>query len=116
MEVPMKYALLIYGSGAAGEGSTELSRELDPRIAAVLERPSVVDWARLLSAASATTVRRQEGRRLLTDGPFVDSKEYLGGLVIVDAADLDGALAIAEELQELRPEVAIEVRPVLETA
>jgi hypothetical protein len=112
----MKYALLIYGSRSAGESNPEPERELDPRIAAVLERPSVVDWARLHGVASATTVRRQEGRRLMTDGPFVDSKEYLGGLVIVDASDLDGALAIAEELQELRPQVVVEVRPVLETA
>lgn len=112
----MKYALLIYGSRAAGEDSPEPERELDPRIAAVLAQPGVVDWARLLGVGSATTVRRNEGGRLLTDGPFIDSKEYLGGLVIVDAADLDGALAIAEDLLEQRPEVAIEVRPVLETA
>jgi hypothetical protein len=110
----MKYALLIYGPRAVGEGSAERTRELDPRIAAVLEKPSVASWARLQGVESATTARRQGGRRLLTDGPFLDSKEYLGGLVIVDADNLDGALAIAEELQELRPEVAIEVRPVLE--
>ena len=108
----MRYALLIYGARAAGEPE----RELDPKIAAVLEQPSVVDWSRLHGAASATTVRRREGKRLLTDGPFVDSKEYLGGLVFVDAADLDGALAIAEELQEVRPHVVIEVRPVLQTS
>jgi hypothetical protein len=51
---------------------------------------------------------------LLTDGPFVDSKEFLGGLVLVEADNLDGALAVAAELAELRPGrvVAIEVRPV----
>ena len=107
----MQYALLIYGTG-----STEAAGELDPAIAAVLERPSVVDWARLRGLESATTLRRSEGRTLMTDGPFLDSKEFLGGLVIVDAADLDGALAVAQELQELRPNIAIEVRPVLETA
>ncbi len=107
----MKYALLIYGSRTG-----EPEREIDPRIAAVLEQPSVVDWARLQSASSATTVRREQGKRLLTDGPFVDTKELLGGLVIIDAADIDGALAIAEDLQDLRPNVAIEVRPILQTA
>jgi hypothetical protein len=111
MEVSMRYALLIYGSRAG-----EPERELDPGIAAVLEQPSVVDWTRLHGAASATTVRRDGGGRLLTDGPFVDSKEYLGGLVIVDAEHIDGALTIAEELQEQRAHVVIEVRPVLETA
>jgi hypothetical protein len=107
----MKYALLIYGSPASGEPE----RDLDPEIAAVLAQPSVADWIRLQGAGSATTVRRGEAGRLLTDGPFVDSKEYLGGLVVVDAADLDGALAVAEELLGTRPNVVIEVRPVLET-
>lgn len=104
----MRYALLIYGARAEPES------ELDPKIAAVLEHPSVVEWTRLQGLASATTVRRQEGKRLLTDGPFIDSKEYLGGLVTVDAPDLDGALAIVEDLQDVRPNVVIEVRPVLE--
>jgi len=112
----MNYALMIYGSQSAAEAASERTRELDPRIAAVLERPGVTGWSRLQGVESATTVRRQEGRTILTDGPFLDSKEYLGGLVIVDTEDLDGALAIAAELQELRPEVAIEVRPVLEAS
>ena len=106
----MKYALLIYG-----QGSPERAGELDPKIAAVLEHPSVVDWARLQSLESATTVRSRDGKTLMTDGPFLDTKEFLGGLVVVDAPDLDGALAIAQELQEQRPNVVIEVRPILET-
>ncbi len=112
----MKYALLIYGPRAGDGDSAEATRPLDPGIAAVLERPSVVDWARLRGVEAATTVRLSEGKRLLTDGPFVDSKEFLGGLVIVEGADLDEALAVAEELQELRPQIVIEVRPVFETA
>jgi hypothetical protein len=52
---------------------------------------------------------------LLTDGPFIDSKEYLAGLFLIEADNLDGAIAIAEELlQETRPGVAIEVRPLLD--
>ncbi len=108
----MKYALLIYGSQDAGEPRGEI----DPAIAAVLDAPSVIDWARLQGVGSATTVRRLQARQLLLDGPFVDSKEYLAGLVIVESSDLDGALGIAKELQELRPEVAVEVRPMLESA
>ena len=51
---------------------------------------------------------------LLTDGPFIDSKEYLAGLILIEADNLDGALAIAGELlQETRPGTALEVRPVL---
>jgi hypothetical protein len=51
---------------------------------------------------------------LLTDGPFVDSKEFLAGLVMIEADDLDGALAVAAELQETREGGAIEVRPLRE--
>jgi hypothetical protein len=52
---------------------------------------------------------------LLTDGPFIDSKEYLAGLFLVEADNLDGALAIAGDLlAQTRPGTAIEVRPVLD--
>ena len=63
---------------------------------------------------TATTIRRSSASRLISDGPFVDSKEFLGGLIVVEADNLDGALALAAELQELDLTVAIEVRPVLE--
>ncbi|HEX4671438.1 MAG TPA: YciI family protein, partial [Solirubrobacteraceae bacterium] len=68
----------------------------------------------LRDADSATTVRHQRGTTLLTDGPFVDSKDFLGGFIIVEADNLDGALAVADELQELQRAGAIEVRPVRE--
>jgi len=74
----------------------------------------VAGWLRLQDTESATTVRREQGGSLLIDGPFVDSKDFLGGFVEVEAENLDGALALAEELQELRPWGAIEVRPVRE--
>ncbi|MBV8940760.1 MAG: hypothetical protein JO240_03405, partial [Solirubrobacterales bacterium] len=54
------------------------------------------------------------GRTLLSDGPFVDSKDFLGGFIVVEAENLDGALAVAGELQELRAAGAIEIRPVRE--
>jgi hypothetical protein len=70
---------------------------------------------RLQPAESATTLSSPEGTTLLTDGPFVDSKEYLGGLFIIEATNLDEALAFAGELQDLmRPGGAIEVRPIVE--
>jgi hypothetical protein len=84
-------------------------------VAAVVARPSVTGWLRLQRIETATTMHSERGRTLLTDGPFVDSKDFLGGLVIVEADDLDGALAVADELQELRGGTgAIEVRPVNE--
>jgi hypothetical protein len=69
---------------------------------------------RLRTVESATTVRHEAGETLLIDGPFVDSKEFLGGLIVVEADNLDGAPAIAAELQELDLAAAIEVRPVLD--
>jgi hypothetical protein len=109
----MKYALLNYSKGeASGERG---ARDLHPAIAAVLDRPNVSGWVRLQPAESATTVTLEARTTLLTDGPFVDSKEYLGGLIVVEAANLDEALAAAGEFQALRPGGAIEVRPILES-
>ena len=71
-------------------------------------------WLRLHDVESATTMRYERGRTLLTDGPFIDSKDYLGGLIVIEAENLDGALAVAGELQQLRGSGAIEVRPVRE--
>jgi hypothetical protein len=88
---------------------------MHPAIAAVLERPDVTGWLRLQPAESATTVTLQARNTLLIDGPFVESKEFLGGVIFVEADNLDGALAVAAELQDLDLTAAIEVRPVLES-
>lgn len=111
----MRYALLAYSNTDVREQRTEEERRrIDAGIAEVLERPNVTGWLRLHDAGSATTVHHQEGRTLLTDGPFLDSKDYLGGFILVEAENLDGALAVAGELAELSTARAIEVRPVLE--
>jgi hypothetical protein len=87
---------------------------MHPGIATVLDRPNVTGWLRMQPAESATTVTLQARNTLLTDGPFVDSKEFLGGLILIEADNLDGALAVATELQLLDVTAAIEVRPVFE--
>jgi hypothetical protein len=108
----MQYALLAY---APAEDTDRATRPIPGTLAALLDRPDVTGWARLHAEESATTLRNDEGRMLLTDGPFIDSKEYLAGLILIEADNLDGALAIAEELlQETRPGAAIEVRPILD--
>ena len=104
----MQYALLAYGGERADAGP------IDGAIADVLARPDVTGWARLHANGSATTVRTGEGGTLLTDGPFIESKEFLAGVIVVEADNLDGALAIAQELQGPRTGGAIEVRPILE--
>jgi hypothetical protein len=111
----LRYALLAYSNIEVRDQTTdEDRRRINAGIAEVLGRPSVTGYLRLQDAESATTVRYERGRTLLTDGPFVDSKDFLGGFIIVEAENLDGALAVADELQELRAAGAIEVRPVRE--
>jgi hypothetical protein len=111
----MQYALLVYSTiedrEAAGE---EERRAINARIQQVLDRPEITGWVRLRDPETATTVRAGRSAPLLSDGPFVDTKEFLGGLIVVEAADLDGALAVAAELQDIRGAGAIEVRPARE--
>jgi hypothetical protein len=111
----LRYALLAYSNiEARDQRPEEERRRINAGIAEVLARPNVTGWLRLQNVESATTVRHERGRTLLTDGPFVDSKDFLGGFIVVEAENLDGALAVAGELQELTTAGAIEVRPVLE--
>jgi hypothetical protein len=111
----VRYALLAYRNIEVRDGRTEeAQRRIDAGVAEVLARPNVTGWLRLQDFESATTVRQEHGRTLLTDGPFVDSKDYLGGFIVVEAENLDGALSVARELQELTNASAIEVRPVRE--
>jgi hypothetical protein len=111
----LRYALLAYSNIDARDRTPDGERRrINAGIAEVLERPNVTGWLRLQTVDSATTVRYEQGRTLLTDGPFVDSKDFLGGFIVVEAENLDGALAVAAELQELSTGAAIEVRPVLE--
>lgn len=104
----MQYALLIYRPADLPD---DPDAGIPPGVAAVLERPDVTGWIRLHATGSATTVGRAEGSALITDGPFIDSKEYLAGIIVIEAADLDRALAAAEELEQLRPAITVEVRP-----
>jgi hypothetical protein len=94
----MQYALLAY---APPEDTDRATRPISGTFAARLDRPNATGWARLHADESATTLRNDEGRMLLTDGPFIDSKEYLAGLILIEADNLDRALAIAEELLQL---------------
>ncbi|WP_433441117.1 YciI family protein [Nonomuraea sp. CA-141351] len=108
----MQYALLAY---TPAEDTDRATRPIPSTLAPLLDRPNVTGWARLHAEESATTLRNDEERILLTDGPFIDSKEYLAGLFLIEADNLDGALATAKELlQETRPGTAIEVRPILD--
>lgn len=63
--------------------------------------------------ATATSVRVREGKRLVTDGPFAETREQLGGYYVIDAKDLDEAIAIAERVPPVKYGT-IEIRPLME--
>jgi hypothetical protein len=67
---------------------------------------------KLRPTATSTTLRQKDGRLVSTDGPFAETKEQLGGVHLIEAKDLDEALAIAARIPTLRAGGAVEVRPV----
>jgi hypothetical protein len=81
-------------------------------IAALAESGVLVSAAGLQPPASATTVRRRDGKRTVHDGPFADSKEHLGGYFLIEVPTLDDALAWAERCPSAEY-ASVEVRPVL---
>ncbi|MGH9869571.1 MAG: YciI family protein [Candidatus Polarisedimenticolia bacterium] len=72
-----------------------------------------VDAAPLQPTTTATSVRVREGRRLVTDGPFAETREQLGGYFLIEAGDLDEAIAVAARIPGARWGT-VEVRPVRE--
>ena len=70
----------------------------------------VVGGEQLKGPETVTTVRTSDGKRIVTDGPFIESKEVVGGFAVVEVADLDEALAMAKEW----PAGPVEVWPVME--
>ena len=113
----MKYLLQIY-SDRALETYQRLPAEEQEAITAeyfaIRDSPAVLGGERLQPVETATTVRVQNGETLLTDGPFVDAKEHLGGYYLVEADDLDAALELAARIPAARMGGAIEVRPLVE--
>lgn len=111
----MKYMLLIYTAEniwTEGERekcfveSTQLTHELHAKGHFLGASP-------LHPVATATSVRVREGKRLVTDGPFAETHEQLGGFFLVEARDLDEAIAIAARIPGAR-KGTVEVRPVIE--
>lgn len=111
----MRYMLLVYGAETeldAGERadcyheSAALARDL-------AERGIYRDAAPLHLIATATSVRVRDGKRAVTDGPFAETHEQLGGYYIVDTPTLDDAIAVAERIPGARWGT-IEIRPIME--
>jgi len=113
----MKYLLQIYpdmGLEEFAQLSADEQEAIVDEYLAVHASPGVVGGAQLQPVDTATTVRVQSGEMLLTDGPFMDAKEHVGGFLLVEADDLDGALDIAARIPAARMGGAVEVRPVVE--
>ena len=111
----MKYALLIYSNDTEWDSlSDDEKNAIYGEYAAVSESPGIVGGQELQGADTATTVRVQNGQALTTDGPFAETKEALGGFFLLDAADIDDAIAMAARIPAARRGGAVEVRPVVE--
>lgn len=110
----MQYMLLIYEDEAsyADEGKARPMMEKHMDFAGSLGA-TLKGGAGLKNTDTATTVRTAGGAKTLHDGPFAETKEQLGGIYIVDVADLDAAIALAKQVP-LRKDGAIEVRPLLD--
>src|SRR6267378_8536559 len=111
----MKYMLLIYGDE---NGLTETERKdcyaESTQLAHDLHTNGQFVAANPLSpTAMATSVRVRDGRRLVTDGPFAETREQLDGFYIIDAKDLDEAIGVAARIPPAR-KGTIEIRPVME--
>jgi hypothetical protein len=114
-EKAMKYILLIYtDEGAWTESEREHcyvdSTRLTHELAA---KRQYLGAAPLHPVAMATSVRVRDGKRLVTDGPFAETREQLGGFFLVEAQDLDEAIGIAARIPGAR-KGTVEVRPVVD--
>jgi hypothetical protein len=113
----MKYALLIYPGTMRSEWdeyTEEQQHAVTAEYVALVQEPGILGAEQLTAAESATTVRQEDGKTLVTDGPFANAKEVLGGFYLLEADDIDRALEIASRMPAIRFGGAIEVRPVVE--
>ncbi len=111
----MRYMLLIYlDEQALNETERNECYEESTRLTQDLEASGqYLAAAPLHPTSMATSVRVRDGKRLVTDGPFAETREQLGGYFLIDANDLDEALGIAARIPAARTGT-VEVRPVLE--
>jgi hypothetical protein len=112
----MKYMLLItvdptaYPDAAAGE---KMHGEYMAFTQSIIESGELVSGEALQGPETATTVRLRDGQVSLTDGPYVETKEHLGGYYVVDVKDLDRATELASQIPDAGTG-GVEVRPILD--
>jgi hypothetical protein len=114
----MRYAILIYVDPATYEGISKDVEQAEMAEYYALgpsfrERGWEVSGEALQPVTTATTVRQRDGQFLVTDGPFAETKEHLGGFYLVDCDNLDEAMEFARRVPDVR-RGSIEVRPVVD--
>ena len=114
----MKYALLLYSDPANSKdfGTSEMDAEMQEWFTFTADLQASgnhLGGEALTPTETATTVRVRDGKTITTDGPFAETKETLGGFYLLEAADLDEAVAWAEKIP-LVPHGSVEIRPIME--
>lgn len=111
----MKYMLLVYhDEQSLSETEREHCYVESAQLAQQLNSSGqYLDASPLHPISTATSVRVREGKRLVTDGPFAETREQLGGYYLIDVRDLDEAIGIAEKIPPARFGT-VEIRPVME--
>lgn len=115
----MKYLLLIYENEASMAGLSEaeqgkIFQEYMDYTSRIRKSGNYVAGEALQPISTATTVRVKNGKTLTTDGPFAETREQFGGFYLVEAKDLDEAIALAAGIPAVRTG-SIEVRPIMPT-
>ncbi|MBX3061914.1 MAG: YciI family protein [Anaerolineae bacterium] len=113
----MKYILLIYNAESAWDGQTQEQQnaeyaEYSNLSSGLREKEQLVLSEALHPIAQATSVRTREGKTMITDGPFAETKEQLGGFYLIDVKDLDEAIEVAKKIPSVRYGT-IEIRPLV---
>jgi hypothetical protein len=110
----MQYVLLMYqpGSDDSNAMSDQEQQQIYKEYSELSQTPGVSPGPPMGLPEHATTVRVQGGKTLTTDGPFVGMKEAVGGYFVLEADDLDAAIAVAAKVPAARFGGAIEIRPV----
>ena len=115
----MRYMLLIYDEEAkvntmTGPERAAIHQEYGEFIDDIRKKGAFLAGDPLQPTSTATTVRGKNGKTITTDGPFAETKEQLGGYFIVEAKNLDEAIAVAARIPSVRVGGSIEVRPIME--
>ena len=109
----MQYGLLIYGAEGRWEQFSEAEQQaMTEDYMSIGRDPKTKGGADLGDLSKATTVRVENGKTLATDGPFAETKEYLGGFYLIEADNLDEAIDVAAKIPAAQSG-SIEVRPII---